>query len=467
MTITNRDLCLASIEDAADEIAAKRLSPVELTDAVLDRIEDVNPRLNAYLTVTAEQARAAAQSAADEIARGNYRGPLHGIAIAHKDLFETSGIRTTAGSKILADNVPAEDAAIVDSLAAAGAISLGKLGMHEWAYGTTSDNVHFGAICNPWNTDHVPGGSSGGSGAAVAAGMCFVGTGSDTGGSIRMPAAACGCVGLMPTYGRVSLRGAIPLSWTLDHAGPLTRTVRDAAIALQAMAGHDPRDPHSVSVPVPGYLDGIESGPRGLRVGVPREFFFDRLEPDIQRLVNSALDALSNAGAEVRDVAFPHLRKYRDAFAPIMFAEATAWHAPTFPSRRDEYGPQVAGLLDLGLRITGVQFAAAMQTLAVARAGEADAMLDGVDVLAMPAMPVAAPSIESSRLLDPGGAMSSFTSVFDLTGQPAIAVPCGLGGTGLPASLMLVARRWHEPTLLRAARAYEQVRGPFPAPPIS
>jgi aspartyl-tRNA(Asn)/glutamyl-tRNA(Gln) amidotransferase subunit A len=467
MTTINDDIALASVEDAAAEVKAKRLSPVELTDALLDRIERLNPRLNAYMTVTAEQARAAARSAADEIARGEYRGPLHGIPIAHKDLFETAGVRTTAGSMILTDNIPSRDAAVVESLAAAGAVSLGKLGMHEWAYGTTSDNVHFGAIHNPWDLDHVPGGSSGGSGAAVAAGLAFVATGSDTGGSIRMPAAACGCVGLMPTYGRVSLRGAIPLSWTLDHAGPLTRTVRDAAIALQAMAGHDPRDPHSVDVPVPDYTEGIERGAQGLRVGVPRAFFAGSLEPDVERLTNAAFNGLSNAGADVRDVDGARLRAYQAIFGPVTFAEAAAVHEATYPARKDEYGPQVAGLLDLGLRTTSVQLAKAQQALAIARAGEADEMLDGLDVLALPTMPIAAPSINGARSDNRAGAMIAFTAVFDVAGQPAIAVPCGLTDAGLPASLTLVARRWDEQTLLRAARAYEQVRGPFPAPPIS
>lgn len=467
MTTTN-DLALLSIEDVARRIAARDVSPRELTQAMLDRVERLNPQLNAYITVTAGAALAAAAAAEDEIGAGRYRGPLHGIPIAHKDLFDTKGVRTTAGSAIFRDRIPDADAAVVERLAEAGAVSLGKLGMHEWAYGTTSDNIHFGTIRNPWDVARVPGGSSGGSGAAAAAGLAYAAMGSDTGGSIRMPAAACGCVGLMPTYGRVSLRGAVPLSWTLDHAGPLTRTVRDAAIVLQAIAGHDPRDPVSVDMPVPDYLDGIERGAKGLRVGVPKhQYFWLPAEPDVARLVRAAIAALESAGADVREVDFEPVGEYAGAFPPIMFADAAAYHAPYFPSRREEYSPHVAFLLNLGLETTGQQLAAALHTMHRARSGGADALLDGVDVLAVPTMPCQAPAIAETRESEPGARMSSITSLFDLTGQPAISVPCGLTSDGMPAGLMLVARRWDEPTLLRAARAYEQVRGPWSPPPVS
>jgi aspartyl-tRNA(Asn)/glutamyl-tRNA(Gln) amidotransferase subunit A len=467
MTPAVDELCLLSIEDAAKLIVSKQLSPVELTDALLARIEALNPKLNAYMTVTAESARAEAKAAEAEIAAGKHRGALHGIPIAHKDLFDTKGVRTTAGMKIFADRVPDADAAVVERLREAGAISLGKLGMHEAAYGTTSDNVHFGAIKNPWDTERVPGGSSGGSGAAVAAGMTFAATGSDTGGSIRMPAAACGCVGLMPTYGRVSLRGAVPLSWTLDHAGPLTRTVRDAAIVLQSVAGHDPEDAGSVDVPVPDYLDAIDRGAKGLRVGlVTHPYFWATCEPEIARLVRQAAADLASAGADVREVDYPPIAAYQGAFAPIMFADAAAFHAPWYPSRRDDYSAQVAYLLDLGIKTGAPQLADALHVMREARAGGADGLLDGVDVLAVATMPCQAPTIAESRASDPGARMASSTSTFDLTGQPAIAVPCGLTDGGMPASISFIARGWDEATMLRAARAYEQVRGPFPAPAV-
>ncbi len=463
---TSTDLCMLSLEDVAQLIAFKEVSPVEVTRAVLERIEKLNPALNAYITVTADAAMAEAQTAEREIAAGDYRGLLHGVPIGIKDLFATKGVRTTAGSKILADWVPDEDATVITKLREAGAISVGKLGMHEIAYGTTSDNIHFGAIHNPWNLERVPGGSSGGSGAATAAGLAFATLGSDTGGSIRMPAAACGCVGLMPTYGRASLYGAIPLSWTLDHPGPLTRTVRDSAIVLQAIAGFDPRDPSTADVAVPDMLEDIERGPKGLRIGVPKQFFWDNVEADVAASVRAAIAALEGAGALVREVDWPGLSAYNPAFIAIMFGDASAYHAPNFPSRRAEYGDQVAALLDAGLNVTGVQYARAMQTLRAARGGEADEVLAGVDVLAVPTMPVVAPAIEASRVTDPGGRMSSFTSIFDFTGQPAITVPCGLSGATLPIGISFVGRRWDEPSALWAARAYEQVRGDFPTPPV-
>ena len=464
---TASELCMLSLEDVAQQIAFKEISPVEVTQAVLDRIERLNPSLNAYMTVTADAALASARDAEREIAAGEYRGLLHGVPIGIKDLFATKGVRTTAGSKILADWVPDHDATVVRKLAEAGAISVGKLGMHEWAFGTTSDNVHFGSIHNPWNLDHVPGGSSGGSGAATAAGMAFATLGSDTGGSIRMPAAACGCVGLMPTYGRASLYGAVPLSWSLDHPGPLTRTVRDAAIVMQAISGYDPLDPATEDVAVPDMLEDIERGAKGLRIGVPKQYFWDNVEADVLTLARKALADLEGAGAIVREVDWPKQMDYNAAFVAVMFGEAAAYHAPYFPSRRDEYGPQVAAMMNVGQSIGGAQLAGAMRVMQEARRGGADAVLAGVDVLAVPTMPVAAPTIAASRLEDPGARMASFTGPFDFTGQPAISVPCGLTSAGLPASIMFAGRRWDEPSVVWAGRAYEQVRGTLPSPPIA
>ncbi len=461
------DLCMLSLEEIAHQIAFREVSPVEVTQAVLDRIERLNPTLNAFMTVTGDAALKAARGAEQEIAGGGYRGLLHGVPIGIKDLFATKGVRTTAGSKILADWVPDFDATVVRKLHEAGAISVGKLGMHEWAFGTTSDNVHYGAIHNPWDIDRVPGGSSGGSGVAAAAGLAFATLGSDTGGSIRMPAAACGCVGLMPTYGRASLYGAVPLSWSLDHPGPLTRTVRDAAIVLQAISGYDPLDPTTEDVSVPDLLEDIERGPKGLRIGVPKQYFWGNVEPEVLTLVRKALSDLEAAGAIVREVEWPRVLEYNAAFIAVMFAEAAAYHAPNFPSRRGEYGPQVAALLlNIGLTITGVQLASATRLMQEERRGGADAVLAGVDVLAVPTMPGVAPTIAASRAQDPSARMASLTSPFDFSGQPAISVPCGLTSAGLPASVTFAGRRWDEPSALWAARAHEQVRGGFPAPPV-
>ncbi|MBI2723769.1 MAG: amidase [Chloroflexi bacterium] len=466
MTMTT-EIALRSLEDVAALIASRQLSPVELTQTLLERIERLNPRLNAYITVTADAALAEARAAEREIAGGNYRGALHGVPIAVKDLFQTRGVRTTAGSGILSDWLPDDDATVVTKLRDAGAVSLGKLGMHEWAYGCTSDNKFFGAIRNPWDTEVIPGGSSGGSGVAAAAGLAYATMGSDTGGSIRIPAALCGCVGMMPTYGRASLFGAVPLSWNMDHPGPLTRTVRDSAIVLAAISGQDPRDPTTEPVPVPDWLDGIDRGPRGLRIGVPTTFF-DHLDHEVETSVRAALSALESAGATVVDVDVSEdLPAYIQSLWAVSLADALAFHAERFPSRRAEYSPDVAALLDLGVPLTGAQYAQAMRVVQHARHGGADRWLEGLDVLAMPTTPIVAGGIEASRVENPTARLVALTSVFDATGQPAISVPCGLSPQGLPVGIMFAGRRWDESSVLWAGRAYEQVRGAFPAPPLA
>lgn len=464
--MTNDELCLLSIEDAAALIASKKISSVELTQAVLARIERLQPKLNAYITVTADAAIAEAKAADAEVAAGNHGGPLHGIPIAHKDLYDTKGVRTTAGMKVLADRVPDADGVVVAALRGAGAVCTGKLNLHEAAFGTSSANEHFGAVHNPWDTERVPGGSSGGSGAAVSTGMAFMATGSDTGGSIRIPASECGCVGLMPTYGRVSLRGVIGLSWTLDHAGPLTRTVRDAAIALQTMAGHDALDPASVDAPVPDYLAGIERGPRGLRIGVPRQYFWDNIDPRVEASVRRAISQMEAAGAEVREIDFERAPFYSTLVGPIILVEATVNHEPWFPAQRDEYGAGVAGALDAASTVPVAAYAKAMRALQAARSGEADVALEGVDVLAVPTLPEPPPTIAEMTTRFHDVRRTVYTSLFDVTGQPVITVPCGLVEDRLPVGISFVARRWDEPSALRAARAWEQIRGPFPSPTL-
>lgn len=461
------DLLLRPLEDVARLVAAHEISPVDLTRAALGRIERLQPRLNAFITVTADAALAEAAEAEREIAAGNYRGPLHGMPIAQKDLFDVQGVPTTAGMALLRDNVARSDSTVVKKLRAAGAVHLGKLNLHEAALGTSSANEHFGAVRNPWDESRIPGGSSGGTGAAVAAGLCFAGTGSDTGGSIRIPASECGVVGIMPTYGRVSLHGVFPLSWTLDHAGPLARTVRDAAIVLQAIAGFDPRDPYSIDVPVPDYLDEIERGARGLRVGVPRQHFWDasQIDPRVTETVRHAITALEHAGAEVREVDYPLAARYWSLMGPIIVAEAAAVHAPWFPARRGDYGAGVAATLAGAANIPATAYARAMHDLAVARAWEADAALDGVDVLAVPTLPELPPRIDESRDASRDIPRTAYTAPFDVTGQPVVTAPAGLA-SGLPVGISFVARRWDESAALRAARAWEQVRGPFPHPSL-
>ncbi len=461
------DLALESIEAVAAHIKSKEISPVELTETLLERVQRLNPEVNAFVTMTPEQALEEARVAEQAIADGNYRGALHGVPVAIKDLFATKGVRTTAGSKLLREWVPDEDATVVKKLRDSGAVSLGKLGMHEWAFGCTSDNAFYGAIRNPWNTDHVPGGSSGGSGAAAAAGLAYAALGSDTGGSIRIPAALCGCVGLMPTYGRTSLRGAVPLSWSLDHAGPLTRTVRDAAVVTRAISGYDERDPASERVPVPDWLANIERGPRGLRVGVPKQYFWDNIDAEVAQLVRKAIEELDAAGASVREVDSPQVFEFAAALNAVLFAEASAYHAPNYPSKKAEYSAQVGALLDVGLQIPAVAYVHGRRVMEAARSGGADAALDGIDVLMTPTCAIAAPTITAARAEDPSRQLAALTAVFDLTGQPVLSIPCGLTSVKLPVGLQIIGRRWDESSVLWAGRAYEQVRGAFPVPPIA
>src|SRR5256712_499666 len=305
MPATTQDTLRTSLEAAAEAIRTRQTSPVSLVESSLKRIDAVEPRLNAFITVTAELAREQARQAEREIEAGRYKGPLHGIPVAVKDLFATKGIRTTAGSRILADWVPDEDATVVRKLREAGAVLLGKLGMYEFAYGISSVNPHFGDVRNPWDTTKIPGGSSGGSAVAVVACEAYAALGSDTGGSIRIPAALGGCVGIKPTFGRASLFGAVPLSWSLDHPGPLARTVRDVAVAMIAIAGYDPRDPVSADRPVPDLLAGIDRGAKQLRVGVPTNHVWEECDPTIAAAVRSAIEALARAGAEIRELVWP------------------------------------------------------------------------------------------------------------------------------------------------------------------
>jgi aspartyl-tRNA(Asn)/glutamyl-tRNA(Gln) amidotransferase subunit A len=455
-----------TLEDAAALVRDRRVSPLELTEACLSRIEAVEPRLNAFVTVTADLARAQAREAGDEIAAGRYRGPLHGIPVAVKDLFATKGIRTTAGSRILADWIPDDDATVVRRLRDAGAVLLGKLGLHEFAYGISSVNPHFGDVHNPHDTTKIPGGSSGGSAVAVVAGEAYAALGSDTGGSIRIPASLCGCVGLKPTFGRASLSGAVPLSWSLDHPGPLARTVRDVAVTMQGIAGYDPRDPISMDRPVPDFLAGIDAGARKLRVGVPTDHVWDECDPAIAGAVRAAIEALGRAGAEVVEIRWPRAVEYAKAASAILGVEARAYHEGTFPGRSAEYGPLVRARLASQGDVDAETYARSMRLLLEARAGGADRDLDGVDVLAMPTVPSRAWTIEEAKEIGRPSEWTRITRIFDLTGQPAISVPCGMDPDGIPVGLQFAARMWDEAAALRAARAYELVRGPFPLPAL-
>jgi aspartyl-tRNA(Asn)/glutamyl-tRNA(Gln) amidotransferase subunit A len=449
--VSTDDLAYAEIGDIAPRLARRELSPVELTRACLERIAALDGDVNAFITVLEESALREAEQAEREIGGGQYRGPLHGIPIAHKDLYYTRGVRTTAGSKVLGDFVPNEDAAVVERLRAAGCVQLGKLNMHEFAAGGTNENPHYGAVHNPWAPRHIPGGSSGGSAAALAAGMCLGATGSDTAGSIRIPSAFCGTTGIKPTYGRVSAYGVVPLAWSLDHAGPMTRSVRDTALMLNAMAGFDARDSGSVDQAVPDFTMDLERGVGGLRVGVPRNHFTEGLQPDVEQAWRGALDALVDQGGVPIDVEFDAVRQSVAIGTIILRSEMGTYHANWFATRRDDYGPGVRERLESIQGTLAVDFIAAQRAREVIRS-EMRSVFERVDVLVVPTMPATAPLIGS----DPALLDTRCTYPFNLAGLPSLAVPCGFDTAGLPIGMQIAAPAWQEALTLRIGHAYQR-----------
>src|SRR5437870_9745675 len=351
----SNDLSFLSISELSELIRARKISPVEITRTTLDRIEKLNPKLNAYITVTSDAAMKSAKEAEAEIQLKKWRGPLYGVPIAVKDLFDTAGVKTTAGSALFKDRVPTEDAEVIRKLKLAGAVLVGKTNMHEFAFGGTTLVTYFGSVHNPWKLDLIAGGSSGGSGAAVAAGLCFGALGSDTAGSIRNPAAYCGLVGLKPTYGLVSTRGVIPLSWSLDHVGPMTRTVVDTAILLQAIAGYDPEEITSVRMDVPNYTAALRARPTSVRVGVAHDFFFEGLEPEIETPTNQALSVLQKLTAGITEVTIS-ARGQEDLRALVRAAEAYAYHAEFIRKSAELYQPETLGRLRAGANIGTVAY---------------------------------------------------------------------------------------------------------------
>ena len=448
-------LCFLSGAELGRRIARRELSPVAVTRAHLARIEQLAPKLNGFVTVTAERALAEAAAADREIAAGRSRGPLHGVPMALKDLFDTAGVRTTAGSRILAENVPVRDAAVVERLSASGLVLLGKTNMHEFAFGTTSDNPHFGPVRNPWDLERSPGGSSGGSGAALASGLCAVSFGTDTGGSIRIPAGACGVTGLKPTLGRVSRRGVTPLAWSFDTVGPMARTVEDAALLMNTIAGPDAEDEWCSTRPAEDFTRDFERGAGGLTLGVPREWFFEGVEPGIEAAVREAIAVLEREGARRIEVSLPGMADAHTAHHAILAAEAAAFHGAWLRERPDDYGDDVRRGLELGQLIAAVDYVNARRVQAIVRAAFRAALAEA-DVLVTPCLPQAPLRVGEFMSREPAVAWNRLLTPVNLAGYPAISVPCGFDGSGMPVGLQIVGRPFEETLLLRVARAYER-----------
>jgi aspartyl-tRNA(Asn)/glutamyl-tRNA(Gln) amidotransferase subunit A len=443
------------ISGAAKALQSRALSSLELTEHMLKRITLVDPHLKAYVEVLAEQARASARNADAEIGGGRYRGPLHGIPIAIKALYDMKDVRTTSCSKVRDDYEAQTDSTVVHRLKEAGAVILGIVTTHEFAFGFDSVPTR-----NAWNIDHIPSGSSGGTGAAVAAGLCFAGTGTDTGGSIRAPAAANGIAGIKPSYGRVSKAGVTVLSWSLDHAGPLARTVRDLAILLGIMSGVDARDPHTKDVPVPDYIRGLDRDIRGMRVGVPTNYFFDDIQPAVGEAVTEAVRRLEKLGATIVPIAIPGIDGIVDSWLPIALAEAATYHQQGLRAKADLYGDDVRFLLEAGELTLATTYINAQRVRLAWKSALKDAMGD-IDVMVTPTLPNTAMKVGDtvsrigSREETVFAVSARFCAPFNMVGLPAASIPCGFAPNGLPIGLQIVGKPFDEETVLRLGHAFE------------
>jgi aspartyl-tRNA(Asn)/glutamyl-tRNA(Gln) amidotransferase subunit A len=450
------DPAFLTITGLAAAIRGREVSPTEITRLMLERIERIDPRINSFITVTGDLALQQAKDAEQALATGKDVGPLQGVPIALKDLYATKGIRTTGHSKVLVDWVPDEDATVTTQLREAGTVLLGKLAMHEFAFGAPGFDTPFPPARNPWNTDHITGGSSSGSGAALAAGLAFGSLGSDTGGSIRSPAAFCGIAGIKPTYGRTSRAGVLPLSWSLDHVGPMARCVADCALMLQAISGYDPTDPASADTEVPDFSARLEDGVAGLRIGVPWEWLNENegTHPEVVAAFEEAIGTLRTLGAQVSGVDASPFIKARAANTIIMIAEAYAYHENTLKTNPYDLSAGVRSRAREGAFITAADYVDA-QRARVVLSGQVRSILREVDVIASPAAPQPAESFEEQ---DPEARYRwpSYTPVYNLTGLPAMSVPCGFSSDGLPIGLQIAGRAFDEATVLRVGRAFER-----------
>lgn len=462
------DLAYATIEELAPRIAAREISPVDLAQAQLNRIERLNPVLNAYVTVMADSALAEARAAETAIAAGEYRGPLHGVPLAVKDLCYTAGVATAGGTTVRRDFIPDTDGTTVARLRAAGAILLGKLTLTEGAMGGYHPDLQVPK--NPWRADLWTGVSSSGSGVATASGQCYGSLGSDTGGSIRFPAGACGIVGLKPSYGRVSRAGVLALAESLDHVGPMTRSSWDAAAMLAAIAGPDPQDPTSLPDPVPDYLATIDDGVAGLRIGFDRQWALHRVDPGIAAAVEAAVETMRELGAVIVDLTLPQMDDAIEQWPLLCAVEAAAAHAETYPSRADEYGPYFGYFLGMGVAASGIDYARGnlkrielVQQIADATAG--------VDALVSPAMATPPFPVTRDFYMQPPGEFPGwrmrFTVPFDFNGWPSITLPAGRNAEGVPLAVQFAGKPLSEAMLFRIGRAYDGATAALPPrPPV-
>jgi aspartyl-tRNA(Asn)/glutamyl-tRNA(Gln) amidotransferase subunit A len=451
------NLSQLGLSEASQLVRSKKVSPVELTRECLSRIQRLNPKLNAFITVTADSALAEARQAEAEIQHDRWKGPLHGIPIALKDLVDTAGVRTTAASGLFKDRIPTQDAEIVRRLKASGAVFLGTLNLHEFAYGASSVISYFGPVHNPWDIGYSPGGSSGGSAAAVAAQLCYGAIGSDTGGSIRIPAAYCGIVGLKPTYGRVSTRGVIPLSWSLDHLGPMTRSVTDAALMLRTIAGYDPGDTNSTDSPVADYAGTLEAKASSFRIGIPRAHFYDGLHPEIQAAMDTALSVIGKLTSSQHGIEIPAVN---DTAILILKAEAYAYHRDYVTKTPELYHAETLKRIRSGEGISTADYISARRELDQFRRS-VPKVFDAADLIVTPTTPV--PPFTISELLADMDHLrakelltTSNTRPFNLLGLPTISVPCGFTRAGLPIGMQITGPAGGEATVVRLAYAYEQ-----------
>jgi aspartyl-tRNA(Asn)/glutamyl-tRNA(Gln) amidotransferase subunit A len=457
----SKGLCYFSAGELSRLIRKRKVSPVEVVKAHLARIEALEPLLNSFITLLPEQAVEEARLAEHEIESGQYRGPLHGIPIGLKDLFYVKGVRNTSGSKIFDHFIPDHDSTIALKLKDAGAILLGKLNLHQFAYGPTGENPDYGNMHNPWDTKRIPGGSSGGSASATASGQCTLAMGTDTGGSIRIPSAVCGLVGLKPTYGRLSRYGITVLSWSQDHPGPMTRTVEDCALVMNAVAGYDPRDPSSANMSIPDFTKSLTENIKGLRVGVPKEPFEDPVDSEVEHFVRSAIELLSKLGATIHEMSWPMYHESKAISSTILMAEATAYHSQLMKRQGSRLDPKVRLRLEAGLLISAVDYIQAQRARRLFYQQSCD-LFKNVDLLAGPTVPITACNIGTEEvqigntLLGVIPLLTQHTRPYNLNGFPAITVPCGFSRNGLPVGFQLAGKPFDEAMVLRAAFAYEQ-----------